>query len=69
MYVIRTFSRFRVLGLGTDVLPQHRLTLLRIAAAVTAARENPIVEFAMAVIVPPFDEGPDDERMNRNRLL
>ena len=55
--------------LGTGVLPQDRLTPVRLAAVAAAARENPVVEFAVAVILPPFDEGLDDERMNRNRLL
>ena len=57
------------LRLRTDVLPQDRLTPVRLTAAATAARENSVVEFAEAVILPPFDESLDDERMNRNRLL
>jgi hypothetical protein len=57
------------LRLGTDVLPQNRLTPVRLAAAATVARENPAVEFAVAVILPPFDESLDGERINRNRLL
>ena len=61
------YSKF--LRLGQYILPQNRLTPVRLPATATTARENPVVELAVALNFSPSDEGIDNEWMNGDWLL
>ena len=54
---------------GPDVLPQDRLPPVRLASAATIAREYPVVELSILLVLLPFCEGIDDEWMDGNRFL
>lgn len=55
--------------LGVDVLPQDCLSPVWLPATVTADGENPIVEFAVTLMLLPFLERFNYDRLNWNWLL
>ncbi len=52
-----------------DVLSQDCLSPVRLTTTTAAACKNPVVEFAVTLMSPPFLQGFDYDRMNWNGLL